>query len=494
MMHLTPIDMVDTANTWPGGSRFKALSAVTSMIVLMMTMLMVAAPAASQDVRESNSAAVLFDEGIEAYRGARYQQARDLFKRVVADEPVHRSTTSAAIMSAKAAFQLEDYPAVATETARFIDRYPTSGYLEEARMLRQLAAETMNREESDMLSIGVLLSLDQQEVSQTQALFNGIAIAVGEYNASSIDRQIRMVFRDTQSRPSKAAIGVGELADEGVEFIIGALYSEEAIAAAEAADRNGVVYIAPLATDERVTDGRKFAFQANPSIRMRGRLMARFAVNGLRIQRLGVLASEDPERISERLTDAFIEEASQLGAEINFVSIMANTNQWARLSDSMPADTLQYIDAIYAPVTANPPEPIVGAMFSSLDRLRPDTLRVLGNASYHDLPMAAEAGRYTTTYSNDFYVNESDGRVVAFQQKYRSEYQDEPNRLVYAGYDVTSFMLHTLQFVGDDELVDVLFNAPVFNGIVSRIGFEGGNVNRTMFYHRYANGELSLLR
>ena len=471
----------------------------TSSFLLVASIVAVSAllspqPIHAQDIRISSVADSLFDLGVQAYKGARYADARSLFQNVTSDTPTHRNTTAAALMSAKAAFQLADFRAVASETARFIERYPTSGYLDEARMLRSMAASTMNRNDSEVLSIGVILSLDQQEVSQTQAMFNGIAIAVEEYNRGSVDRRVRMVFRDTDSRPSKAAQAVKELADEGVSFIIGAIFSDQAIAAARSADDNEVVFIAPLATDERVTNGRKFAFQANPSIQMRGRLMARFAVNGLRIQRLGVVASEDPERVSERLTDAFIEEASHLGAEINFVSIMANANQWARISDAMPADTLQYLEAIYAPVTESPPEPIIGALYSSLDRLRADTLRVLGNASYHDLPMAADAGRYTTTYSNDFFVDESIDRVREFQTAYEREYSDEPNRLVYSGYDVTSFMLHTLRFAGNDDLVDVLFNAPIYDGIGSRIGFEGGNVNRAMFYHRYVNGDLSLLR
>lgn len=471
-----------------------AVNRIIAYVAAALVLLLTACNVTAQDVRNDAVADSLFDLGVEAYRGGRYTESRAFFKLVVADEPIHRNTTAAALMASKASFQLGNYRDVVTETAHFVEQYESSGYIEEARLLRSMAASAMIRNDSEVTSIGIILSLDQTEVSQTQALFNGIQTAVYDFNRNSNDRLIRMIFRDTQSRPSKTAAAVKELADENVAFIIGALFSNQAIAAAEAADENEIVFIAPLATDERVTDNRKYAFQANPSIRMRGRLMARFAVNGLRLHRLGVLAIEDPERISERLTDAFIEEASRLGAEINLVSIMSNTNQWARLSESMPAGTLDYIDAVYAPVTFDPPEPIVGSLFSNLDRMRPKTLRVLGNSSYHDLPMASDASRYLTTYSNDFYEDESSERVLAFRDQYERDFGDAPNRLVYSGYDVTAFMLHTLQYVGSDKLVDVLYSAPVYDGIVSRIGFEGGNVNRAMFYHRYINGQLGLLR
>jgi len=361
------------------------------------------------------------------------------------------------------------------------------------RGLLTLAGTVLNRKREKILSMGIILSLDEDEVAQTQALFNGIRFAVDEYNRGSLDHRIRMVFRDTKSRPAGAAQAVDELASEGVEFIVGALYSEEAIAAAAAAEKNKIVFIAPLATDERVSEDRQYAFQANPSIRMRGRLMAQFAVNGLRLRKLGVLATEDQERVGERLTDSFIEEASRLGADINFVSVLDNLNQWVRLSETIPADTLKYMDAMYVPVTAVPSEDVIGALFSSLDRLRAN-IRLLGNSSYHNLPMRTDASRYLTTYSNDFYLDSSDPRVISFGKCYGAIHDDPPDRLVYAGYDVTSFILQTLEFAQSEPLVDVLRDAPIFDGIASRIGFQGGNVNRSMFFLKYSEGELKLLR
>lgn len=451
------------------------------------------ARAQNTDLQANASADSLFDAGVSAFRKAHYDEARAAFLEAAEMSPLHTKTTASTLMAAKAAYRLRDYQATSRELSRFLDAYSSSSYLDEAKSLLTMAGTILQRSGKDILSIGIILSLDQQEVSQTQAMFNGIKLAVAEYNRTSEEHRIRMIFRDTGSRPSTAANAVYELAAEGVEFIVGTLFSEQAIAAAQAADENEIVFIAPLATDERVTDGRRYAFQANPSIRMRGSLMARFAVNGLRLHSLGVLASEDPEHVGERLADSFIEEASRLGAEINFVSVLKSANEWVRLSEIITADTLLYMDALYIPITEIPPEPAIGAVFSSMNRLRAD-IRILGNASYHDIPMLSDASRYQTTYSNDFNLDPESERVIAFEQMYKTAHNNTPGRLVYTGYDVTTFLLQTLDFAGQDPLVDVLPGTPIFEGIALRIGFEGGNINRSMFYYRYRDGELQLLR
>ncbi len=302
-----------------------------------------------------------------------------------------------------------------------------------------------------------------------------------------------MIFRDTGSSPAQAAAAVRELADENVAFIIGTIYSDQAIAAAEAAERARVVFVAPLATDEQVTAGKLYAFQANATIDLRGRLMARFAINGLRLNDLGVIARHENSGVSERLTDAFIEEASELGANIGFVSILPDDNAWINLSNVLSADTLRHIDALYIPMTASEPETAIGALLSSLDRLGVP-VRILGNSAWHELPMVSAASRYTTTYSNDFFLSDKDPNLVIFQSRYRELSGESPNRLAYAGYDVTKFLLQLVVRGDDQPLYESIWFEPEYRGLASRIGFQGLNINGAMFFHRYREGELRLIR
>ncbi|GMQ80991.1 MAG: ABC transporter substrate-binding protein [Rhodothermia bacterium] len=435
----------------------------------------------------------LFAVGLNRFTNENYVEARSIFHRVVEDFDLHRNTTAAFLMMAKSAYRMRDFGAAEEELDAFLQLYPSSGYRSDARSTRRLARKAANRTQGKTLDIGIILSLYEDEVAQTQALFNGIRVAVEEFNQSGLGDPIKMIFRDTNSSPARTAETVRELADKNVRFILGALFSDQAIAAAEAAEREKIVFVAPLATDERVGAGRKYAFQANASIKSRGRLMARFAVLGLQLDSLGVIARVDESGISERLTDAFIQEASELGAKINLVTVLSDDNAWVRLSESITADTLEYVDAVYIPVTDMEPEPAVGAILSSLDRLGAHT-RILGNSSWHDLPMVVAASRYTTTYSNDYYLIEADSTVESFKSRFAQLSSETPQRLAYTGYDVTRYLLSIATRDERLPLDEAIRREPLYRGLALRIEFQGTNVNGAMFFHRYRDDKLALIR
>lgn len=434
-----------------------------------------------------------FASGIRLFDRGEYADARIILERVVRIFPLNRYTTAAALMAAKCAYRLRDFHTAQRAFTSFLVDYPTSSYRDEARHTLRLAESALSRTMVDAIRIGVILSLDPEEVAQTQALFNGIRLAVDRRNESATGAPVQMLFRDTQGSPEHSAAAVRELAGHSVSFIVGALYSDQAIAAARAADRERVVFVAPLATDERVSAGRRFAFQANPSISMRGRMMARFAINGLLLNTFGVVVREDSDGIGQQLTDAFIEETSRLGGEINVISILPDENAWFRLPELLSADTLEYVDALYVPVTAADSEPVVGAFLSSLNRIRTD-VRVLGNSAWHDIPMVVQASKYVVTYSNDYFVREKDPAVLDFQNRYIALAGEPPDRLGYSGYDVVSFLLDTRETVGKGSLREGILSAPLYNGLASRIEFRGSTVNRAMFFHRYRDNELALIR
>ncbi len=435
----------------------------------------------------------LFAIGLDRFTEENYVESRSVFQSVVEEFDLHRNTTAAALMMAKSAFRMRDFSVAEEELDAFLQMYPSSGYRSHARSTRTLARKAANRTQMKTTDIGVILSLHDDEVAQTQALFNGIRLAVEEINQSGVGDPIKMIFRDTNSSPSRTAEAVRELAEEDVRFIIGTLFSDQAIAAAEAAEREKIVFVAPLATDERVSAGHRWAFQANASIRSRGRMMARFAVLGLQLDSLGVIARVDESGISERLTDAFIQEASELGATINLVSVLSGNSAWVRLSEAITADTLKHVEAVYIPVTDIEPEPAVGAILASLDRLRAET-RILGNSSWHDLPMVVAASRYTTTYSNDFYLIEADSTVEKFKERFAQLSSESPGRLAYTGYDVTRYLLTIAMRNGRLPLDEAIRREPLYRGLASRFEFQGTNVNGALFFHRYRDDELVFIR
>lgn len=435
----------------------------------------------------------LLEAGFDAFEATDWPRARFLFEQVDGTFRTNAASSTARLMAAKSAFRNGDFDDVLTILSGFTVDFPGSTYTDEARTLEQLARSSERQPGTEPIQLGVILSLSEAERVPSQQLFNGIRMAVDAHNQNPRNRPVRMIFRDIAGAPSQAASAVSELKQAGADAIVGTLFSDRAVAAAERADTEGIVFVAPMATDERVSNGRRFAFAANPSMTVRGRAMARFAVNGLRIERLGVITVADDRGVGERLADGFIQAASELGARLNMIQILASESAWYALPDTLPADTLQMVDAVYVPMVSGNTAERAGKILGTFDRLGED-VRLLGNAAWHDLPQKLHASRYTLTYGNDFYPDLDSEEFLRFGWGYWDLSGEDAGRLGVSGHDVTRFLLEALGRNDSRSLVDRIRNMAAWQGYGVRIHFDGNNVNQALYYHRYRDGQLDLIR
>jgi branched-chain amino acid transport system substrate-binding protein len=488
------------------GGAVRVLSVVGGAVrVLSVVALLVLIPARAEaqvsdlEIARIPEADSLFTESVSAFEAGRFAEAAGEFSRVVSAFPLHRYSTAAAFMEARALYRVGAYQSAGDRFEAFLGQYPGSRYTSEAQRSLRLARDAVASESRQPLTLGIVLSLSEEEASATQAMFNGIRLAVDAHNAAETGRPIRMVFRDIEALGADGA--VSSTVDAGAELVIGALFSDQARLAAAAAERLGVVFMAPLATDFQVAEGKQFAFQANPSIPARGRLMARFAVNGLRIKDLGVVAEADRGGISEQMAMAFAEEAEALGARVHLVKMLQGPTDWFRMSSLLSADTLSEVRALYAPIAGDRADRLAGALLSGLDGIlgtgQPGSsarVRILGNAEWHNLPIRSQASRYAVTYSNDYFPDPQSTLSQAFERRYRSLTGTAPGRLAIVGYDLTRYLAGFSSFSGSGQIRDALWAAPPYEGLGIRIHFGGDQVNRTMYYHRYRDGRVELLR
>lgn len=483
-----------TMNRISGRGLACAASISTCLLIGFLTLATpVQAQVSPEDVAALPAADSLFQAGIEVYEAGQYDSAFFRFRRLIEEFPSNRSTTAAHLMAVRSAYRAGLYEEAVTLASEFLDRFPSSGYGRAVRDAMNLSLEAQRVTDREPVDLGVILSLADNQVGTSQEMFNGIRIAVDDYNAEHPADPVRIVFRDTKGGGSEVTRVVHELSDLGAAAIIGTVFSEDARTAAAAAEEENIVFIAPLATDERVSRDRPHVFQANPSMEMRGRLMARFAVYGLRIERLGVIAEETTRGLGTTLTDSFLQEASELGAEINLVTLLPDEQAWFDLNAYVSADTLSHVDGLYVPLVTSNPVSTAGAILSSLDRIGRD-IRLLGNSTWHELPMRGAASNYTTTYSNDFYPDDSRPEVTEFRDRFSDLAEREAGRIAFAGYDVTTYLLSVMNFRDDLSLADRLREQPMYRGLGLRIEFDGGQINQGLFYHRYRDGELELIR
>ena len=551
-------------------------------LLLLLSAGLIVPPSSAQEpqaIPEIDNAELLFEEGITAFERGAYRTAHERF-RLVGEYELNRKTTAALLMDGKALVRLGRYRDAIDRLETLRTRYPETTYRAEADSLLDRARERLADDvrAQDTLRIGIALPIAGAEVPLSQALFNGVRLAVDEHNGlrrryirppglrtaadtfkvydtarldgdslaaadgrttvatptdtvrvdslRMVTEQVarpdwvaKMYFRQTGTTPRAARAAVDSLVRlDDVDLILGPIRSRVARPAGERAEAARVPLVAPIATDESVSEGRNYVFQANPRIPDRGRIMARVAKTGLLIDRVGII-HERGNGLSARMAEGFKVEARQQDLEVPLTIPLRDSRDWSRLPtlledstlietetrrarrDSAAIDSLlAEAEAFYLPVSGRGAAGKIQGALTGLRQRLPGK-RVLGNAEWHDLPFKEAASAVTATYTNGFYVQPDRPAVRRFVRRYRlltgntpDELSTDGRRLAYVGYDVARFLLTTLSPAPPGPTPQALRQAPTYDGLGMRIGFQGENGNQAMFIHRYRDQSVELLR
>jgi branched-chain amino acid transport system substrate-binding protein len=449
-----------------------------------------AQPASAPHIESAEQA---FARGLRSYTAGQYGAAYDAFMRAATEYGFNQRTTAAHLMAGKARYAGGDFEAAASTMTSLVSAYPGSRYVEEARRVRREATARLDERAAPATTdLGVILPLSERDAVFSQALFNGVRLAVDAHNAAHPDRPVRIVFRDSRGEAIAAADAVESLARAGVAAVIGPLYSEEAIAAGGAAERTRLMLVAPMATDERVSDGRRYVFQTNPTFEVRGRAMARYAADQ-GVRRVGIVAARGT--LAETLAEAFQSEAARRGLAVSFSERLPGDEAWFQLAERVGADRLGAVDAVYFPITGASADDHAAAALRGLDlalgegATRP---RILANDEWQGLSASrARAARYEAVLAADFYDGARSPRQAAFEQSYRALSTASPDRLAFAGYDAASWLLAALTARrGEEPLAEAARQSAPFDGVGQRIEFGGAQVNQALHLLRFRGEDL----
>jgi hypothetical protein len=210
------------------------------------------------------------------------------------------------------------------------------------------------------------------------------------------------------------------------------------------------------------------------------------------------------------MAEGFRRELERQGGTLAFSEVLPNPRMWSRLpehfeEDSLfTPDTLRGTDAVYMPFSGRDAAGRIQDALTGLTRLTGIyglRARALGNSEWHNLAVEKQASQFSTIYTNDFYADQSRPEVREFVRRFRlltGETPDElsvsAQRLAYSGYDVVDFLLDQMMQSSGQPLWEQLRGTSRFEGLGTRIDFQGGNVNRAMFIHRYRSGAIELIR
>lgn len=282
-----------------------------------------------------------------------------------------------------------------------------------------------------------------------RVLRNGSILAFDEWNSRGgvLDRRIEWTVYDADCAFDQAQQVTRQAVADGFQFIIGPLCSEAAIAAAEVAEANGVLLLAPTATHPLVTvnghgQTRPTVFRAGFAYPFQGQAAARFAVDTLEKGR-AALFFDPSDDYSAALGNAFRAEFTAQGGEIVYQSTYtpADIDFTPFLQSAADAGA----DMIYLPA----PVAVVNRLAGQWQQL-PQRLTLLGSDSWDgsELDLMAVEGSYFTRH---FFLDEHRPATQVFADAYKASYAVAPDTLAALGYDAAAILVEAIEQAGTLE-------------------------------------------
>ena len=349
--------------------------------------------------------------------------------------------------------------------------------------------EMLKNKKSKTVRIAALLPLSGDHEQFGKQLLNGVRMAVEEYNRlPEID--IEIIPFDYETRLITALIRFKEIArDPSIIAVFGPIESDITAACAALADYEGLPLIAPVTSENQLTNLSNNVFQLAPPIDIIASNLIDRAVDSLQVKRVATLSPIDDYFIE--MTQAFIRNHLENGGEVvaeqwYYPGDKDFSKQFKQLKriglkltfqDSVlaedPALSPQYVDSLYKAYvqeqkelliekdakidSTNIPVHAFDALFipvykEDINLIAPQfaysniQAQVLGNADWYE-PEALKKNRNYINgliFITDGYINEENWDYRQFRNNFRLKYQTTPEKFDLIGFDSFNYILSTL--------------------------------------------------
>ncbi|WP_164682577.1 ABC transporter substrate-binding protein [Cyclonatronum proteinivorum] len=342
----------------------------------------------------------------------------------------------------------------------------------------------------------------------SRAMFNGLQLAVNEYNRTQSDTRIDLRLYDNtppedapEDEPRLDAFYRTIAAQAEAwqpDMIFGPLFSDEAAVLARIGQAYEIPVMAPLANSEDLTPQNPWIFQMNPTFRERGRLMAEIAVQHLGHRKISILVDANSIGVTE--AEAFRQRARELGAEIpyfireDFQNQRFDMSPYSKLftSDPMLLNleeeeledfllTWTQSDALFMPVTGSAGRTVFELMMTQLMALR-SNVQVIGSQEVGGMNLNQQAARrFRLVYSEVFDKDPEHPLADVFSMDFRNAFGSSPDMFATIGYDSGTFITQLLANSGNPEqLKTTVRQHEGYRGIGKRFDFLNSQINNAL--------------
>jgi branched-chain amino acid transport system substrate-binding protein len=300
----------------------------------------------------------------------------------------------------------------------------------------------------------------------------GFVLAFEELNAEGgiLGQKIELVTEDDQSKPGQSATAVRKLiTQDKVVALVGDATSSATLEAAPIAQADKIPMITPTATNPRITEVGDFIFRVCFLDEFQGRVLARFAREKLKAQKIFTL-TDVKQDYSIDLLKFFKEEFTKLGGTIVGEQSYStgDTDFRAQLTPIRVAKP----DAVFVPGYYQEV-----ALIVKQARQIGLTMPFIGCDGWANQTLLAIGGKAVDGcfFTNHFSPDDQSPIVNSFVTKYQEKYGVLPDTFSALGYDAARLLADAIKRAGSSDpqaIRDALAKTAGFQGVTGEISLD----------------------
>jgi len=323
--------------------------------------------------------------------------------------------------------------------------------------------------ESKEIKIGVILPLTGDLAEPGTKAFDGIKLAIDNYNETIPDKPIKLIAEDSRANPKDGVNAINKLISVNhVKLIIGDITSGVTLAIAPIAEKNRVVILAPGASNPKVRDAGDYIFRNWASDNFDGDVMAKYLINKLGLKNAAIIYvnNEYGTGLAKAFEKTFEENGGRISLKENYDEGVSDFRTLISKVKSINCD------CIYLPG-----QPKENALLIRQMKELGYNSTVTANLSVETpdfYAIAKELGEGIIFSTPAFDLNSNGLIVKKFVELYESKFKKKPDATAGHGYDAANIMILAIKIADYDtnKVKDQLYKIKNFPGVTGNTTFD----------------------
>jgi branched-chain amino acid transport system substrate-binding protein len=328
---------------------------------------------------------------------------------------------------------------------------------------------TQTKKELGEIKIGVIAPLTGELAEPGTKSFNGIKLAVDQYNKTNPKMPIKLIVEDSRALPTDGVNAINKLIHvDHIKLVIGDLTSGVTLAIAPIAEKNHVVVIAPGASNPKVRNAGDYIFRNWASDNFDGEVMAKYLIKKLGKKRAVVfyINNEYGTGLADAFEKTFVENGGMIILKEKYDQ---GASDFRTILTKMKGTNF---DCVYLP--GQPREN--GLLIRQLREIGIVTT-VAANLSVESpdfYKIAKEEGEGIIFSTPAFDVNSNEQNIKTFIEAYERMFKSKPDVVAGHGYDAANILIQAIKMANYDinEVKNELYKIKDFPGVTGNTTFD----------------------